>query len=291
MDGRPARPVNVNLTTPQDHEPDRAVERIAGALQHSGWEATVIEDVRPDHPMSRSVSVSGRGLVEPVVLTTTMMPEYTKPPTQYIDGLAVSPLPTLLLRVIQQVQLRVDARDFIDLVAIEEALGPDAVDRATSYWLNREARRNPDVDTARLYETLHYGLSRVLTINGPEMASHGIYRSKLKAVQDRVVAVARRVAEQVPGGEGSPPSSLQRLLSMSDEELAEMRAAAAALGLTPDAVERRITSPAAMAEQRRLAEREALAASAEQRVRTLQPSADTAHQHELPDTGVRRSMN
>jgi hypothetical protein len=300
MDGRPALPVNVNLTTPRNHEPDRAVERIAGALQHSGWEAAVIDDARPDHPMSRSVSVSGRGLPEPVVLTTTMLPEYTKTPTQYIDRLAVSPLPTLLLRAIQQVQLRRDPRDFIDLVAMEDALGPDTVGRWTAAWLDRQAGNSPDA-AVRLYEALHYGLSRVMTVTVTELASYGLGRPEMGEVKDRIVHLARRVAERAPAMEGGAKNSLQRLLSMPDDELAEMRAAADALGITPDEVERRVTSPAEMAEQRLRAQREAVAAAAEQRFRgrpaaarlleATQTEAGRAHQQGFPDQGARPSMN
>ncbi|MFI1700414.1 hypothetical protein ACH419_31155 [Streptomyces bobili] len=300
MNGRPMWSVNVNLTTPQNHQPDRAVERIAGALLHSGWEATVIDGARPDHPMSRSVRASGRGLPEPVALTTTMLPEYAKPPTQYIDGLAVSPLPTLLLRTVQQIQLRRDPRDYIDLVAMEDALGPDTVERWTTAWLDRQAGKSPDA-AVRLYEGFHLGLSRVMTVSVTELASHGLGRPEIGEVKDKIVHLARRVAERVPTAGGGAKNSLQRLLSMSDDELAEMRAAADALGMTSDEVERRVTSPAEMAEQRLRAQREAVAAAAEQRFRgrpaaarlleDMQTQAGQAHQQRFPDQGARPSMN
>ncbi|MFG2951814.1 hypothetical protein [Streptomyces adustus] len=295
VNGRPAGPLNVNLTTRQNHEPDRAAERIAGALPHSGWDAVVTEEARADHPMSRSVSVAGRGLAELVVLTTTMMPEYTKPPTQYIEGLAVSSLPTLLLRTVQQVQLRCDARDFIDLVAMEDALGPDRVDHLTASWLDRQAGTSPDA-AVRLHEVLHYGLSRVMTVTATEMASHGLGNREMGEVQDRMVQLARRVAEHVPIAEGQPTNSLERLLSLSDSELAEMRAMAQALGITPSEVEMRVASPAEMAKQRFIAERDAVAAAAEQRYRgrlaptrltgAMQREAAQAHRHGTPDKGA-----
>ncbi|WP_331732870.1 hypothetical protein OG613_48815 (plasmid) [Streptomyces sp. NBC_00015] len=291
--------MNVNLTTPQNHDPDRAVERIVGALQHSGWEATVIDDARPDHPMSLSVRASGRGLPEPVVLTTTMLPEYTKTPTQYIDGLAVSPLPTLLLRAVQQVQLRRDPRDYIDLVAMEDALGPATVERWTTAWLDQQAGKSPDA-AVKLYEALHYGLSRVMTVTVTELASHGLGRWESDEVKDRIVHLARRVAQRAPARDGGANNSLQRLLTMSDNELAEMRAAALALGMTPEEVERRVASPAEMAEQRLQAEREAVAAAAEQRFRGRSPAArlielmtqeGQAHNKGHQDQGPRPSMN
>ncbi|WP_330342615.1 hypothetical protein [Streptomyces sp. NBC_00557] len=294
LDGKPANLVDVNLTTPEDpgkYVPDRVVERIAGALQHSGWDAVVVAPVRPDHPISRAVQVSGRGLAEPVILTTTAMPEYTKPTTQYISGLAASPLPTLLLRAVQQVQLRRDPRDFIDLVAMEDAMGPSSVDFWVTNWLDRLARRNPDSDPARFYEALHHGLSRVMTVSATEMSAHGLGRPELTAVQDRIVRLAGRIAERVPRGEGRPSSGLQRLLSMSDEELARMHAAALALGITANEVERRVTSPASMAEQRRQAELDILAAVAEKRRRTLDSEESGAHQQGPSGPGVRRPMN
>jgi hypothetical protein len=218
-----------------------------------------------------------------------MLPEYTKSPAQFIDGLAVSPLPTLLLRTVQQVQLRRDARDFIDLVAIEDAVGPDNVIRWATAWLDRQAGNSPAA-TVRLYEGLHYGLSRVLTTPDAELASYGRVALEMGNVKDRVVYMARRVAERVPPTSGGPTNGLQRLLSLSDAELAEMRAAAEGLGVTPDEVQLRVSSPAAMAEQRRLAEQDAVSASAEERVRALQPASERTHQHGFPDSGVRPYM-
>ncbi|MFF1678352.1 hypothetical protein ACFVYG_20220 [Streptomyces sp. NPDC058256] len=226
-----------------------------------------------------------------MTLTTTMMPEYTRPRSEVVDGLAVSTLPTLLLRAVQQVQLRRDPRDFIDLVAIEDALGRDTVDRWATAWLDREAQKSPDVDPARLYETLHYGLSRVMTVTVTEMASHSLGRAEIEAVKDRIVRLARRVAERAPGIEGGPKNGLQRLLSLSGAELAAMRAEAEALGITPDEVEGRVASPAAMAEQRRRAEQVVVVAAAEQRLRMLRPDDGRAHQDGVPGAGIGPSMN
>ncbi|MEU6070617.1 hypothetical protein ABZ864_40800 [Streptomyces sp. NPDC047082] len=286
----PLRDLNVNLTTPHDHDPDRAVQKIAGALQHSGWVATITEPAGLPGPMLRSVEVSGRDLETPVQLTTDMMPEYTDPPTQNIGGLAVSPLPTLLLRTVQHVQLRSDARDLIDLAAMEEELGPATVDHLMTGWLQGEASKSPGTDPTRLYESLHYGLARATTVSPKVLAAHGIPPLQAEALKDRVAAMAGRVATRAPQSEAGSRNALQRLLEMTPGELRLMRAEAEALGVEASHVERRLANPARAAEARRVAERDATVAGAELRRKTRQLRNGQPHQHNVPGSSPRPSL-
>jgi hypothetical protein len=274
--------LDVNLTTAVTHDADRVIERMAGALRHSGWEVDVPAAVRPG---ARSLLFFGPGQASPVRLTTSVAPGYTREPDR-IDGLTVSSLPTCLLRSVQAVQGRREAQDFVDLAALEERLGPEQFDGMVTQWLRHEAKQALDDDPARPYQRLHFALAHVVAVTQPEFANRGLTRPQAEAVRDRVVTLAGRLAAAAPPTGGPAQSALQRLLSLSDAELQTMQAAAEALGIEASYVRARVPSPETMAAQRAAAEQRTghdrgVIARAEQRRRRVPHAQDPGHQQAL----------
>ncbi|MFE7777714.1 hypothetical protein ACFU5O_28210 [Streptomyces sp. NPDC057445] len=273
--------MDVNLTTRDAHDGDRAIERIAGSLRHSGWQVDVPDLARP----ARSLMFLGPGQETGIRLTTAVMPEYTREP-EHVDGLTVSSLPTCLLRTVQAVQGRRDARDFVDLAALEERLGPESFDGIVTQWLRHVARQAPGDDPARPYQRLHFSLAHVVTVCQPEFAARGLTRAQAETVRDQVVTIAGRLGAAAPSTNSPAKNALQRLLTLPDGELRNMQAAAEALGIDASYVRARLASPDTMAAQRAAAEQQrgadvGVVARAEQRRRRAQHAQDPAHSRSL----------
>ena len=129
---------------------------VAGpAPQQAAWPG-------PGSPRSQ-FSPTIEGAAAPRVrLTLERLPQYSPPvPLAPTSSLQVSSPVTLSVRALQDVRMRANPQDFLDLAALQSRWGPEQFRALTVKILQHEESRAPKPDPAERYLELYHSLARV----------------------------------------------------------------------------------------------------------------------------------
>ncbi|WP_148081814.1 hypothetical protein [Streptomyces botrytidirepellens] len=210
---------DVNLSTPYSFTPSSMLPEIARQVHGDDFEVLQLHPHSSTHVELTARDPDGSD----IRLTMTQMPQSQQ--SKVVEGIPVAGEVDCLNRTLQALRSRKEAKDYIDVAALERSFTPARFDEITTDLLAAEARR-AGVEPHKPHLALYNSLAMVIRKSREDLQALDPQGWAAEDVSSRVIEMTARVLANAPEPPLEPGQQPPRaLLQASHAELSALRLA------------------------------------------------------------------